>query len=153
MRALILGVGLIASGCYAQSLADAAKEQKKYHEELKAAGIKIETYGLKGEAVPAAPDDRGAVSVMGAQTQPIAPVVRAPASERVDTATSQLARRVDTLRAEIARLQKDVDLLSTVNGRHVEYGIKKNRLERLQSELATLEEQARKAGLPPGVVR
>ncbi len=153
MRALILGVGLIASACYGQSLADAAKEQKKYQDGLKAAGVKIQTYGLKGGAVPASPDNGGAVSVMGAQTQPSRSAVRAPTSEPVDVVAGQLARRVDTLRAEIARLQGDVEMLSTVNGRHIEYGIKKNRLDRLQGELATLEEQARKAGLPPGVVR
>lgn len=144
---------MIATASYGQSLADAAKEQKKYKEELKAAGVKIQTYGLKGGEAPVSPDNGGAVSVMGAQTQPRGSVVWAPTREPVDAVAGQLARRVDTLRAEIARLQGDVEQLSTVNGRHVEYGIKKNRLERLQSELATLEEQARKAGLPPGVLR
>lgn len=64
-----------------------------------------------------------------------------------------LSARADSMRREIERLQKDVDELSTVNGRHVEYQAKKMRLDRLKSELETMEEEARKRNIPPGYLR
>ncbi|MEW6366524.1 MAG: hypothetical protein AB1714_18000 [Acidobacteriota bacterium] len=135
-----------------ESLAEAAKAQKEYEKKLQASGTKVRTVRLTGQALP---EDVGAVSKMGKPAEASRPMPAAVTGEiaKQKALENTVGTRVDFMRAEVDRLQKEVDELATVDGRHYEYGWKKSRLDRLKSELSVLEEEARKRGLPPGVVR
>ena len=135
-----------------ETLAEAAKAQKEYEKKLQASGTSVRTVRLAGQPLP---EGVGAVSKMGKPAEASKPMPPAVTGEiaKQKHLENTVGTRVDFMRAEVERLQKDVDELSSIEGRHYEYGWKKSRLDRLKSELAVLEEEARKRGLPPGLVR
>jgi len=149
-RTAVVALILAAAPLAASDLAQAAKEQKEYEKKLQETRAMVPAYGIKGTPLAARAE---------AAKDPARETGRLPARSLTQPLIKEEERAVDfqirsdALRREIERLQKEVDELSTVNGRHAEYSFKKSRLERLKADMVTLEEAARKKNIPSGYIR
>ncbi len=136
-----------------ESLAEASKKQKEAQKKLESSGQQVPSYRVRGEPVagPASQTPPAAAPAAEPVERPAA--AEAPPRHEEERLWREFRAKATALRLEIDRLQKEVADLSTVNGRHIEYEVKKTRLDRLKVELENLEESGRRQNIPPGYLR